>query len=100
MITLGPVFALFRWRFRRAVRFLPVLLFAFFSTYLCLGALWSGGKRMLSGIEQINEQINMLDFAYIVCTFIFSQSDLKIAAFWVFPLYLVAMVILNLKGHK
>jgi hypothetical protein len=100
MIALGPVFAIFKLRFRRAVRYLPVLIFLTFSVYLCLGVCWAGGKKLLSGVEQVSDQIDVLYFSYIVCTFILSQSDFKIAAFWVFPVYLVANVILNLQGQK
>jgi hypothetical protein len=48
---LGPVFAIFRWRFRRAVRFVPVLIFLAFAVYLSIGATLPGAKKMISGVE-------------------------------------------------
>ena len=49
---LGPVFAIFRWRFRRAIRFVPVLIFFAFAVYLMVGATCAGAKKMISGVEQ------------------------------------------------
>jgi hypothetical protein len=55
LITLGPIFAVLRWRFKRAVRYLPVLIFLLYSTFLCLGVLLPGGRKMIAGVEQIND---------------------------------------------
>lgn len=71
-IALGPLFAVLKLRFRRAVRYLPILIFLAFSVYLCLGAAWADGKRLLSGVEKSSDQIDVLNFSYIVCTFILS----------------------------
>lgn len=85
--VLGPIFALFRWRFRRAIRFIPVLIFFMFAVYLTLGATYKGAKKMISGVEQDQDLMDSLNIAYIICTFILSQSDFRIVFFGIFPVY-------------
>ena len=72
LITIGPIFAVLRWRFKRAVRYLPVLVFLLYSTYLCLGVILPGGRSMLEGVEYFSDQIDLLNFSYLTCTFILS----------------------------
>ena len=43
LISVGPVFALFRWRFKRAIRFIPVIIFFVIAFYLALSTTWYGG---------------------------------------------------------
>ena len=45
--VLGPIFALFRWRFKRAIRFIPVLIFMPFAILLCVGVLSDRGKIII-----------------------------------------------------
>ncbi len=44
--------------------------------------------------------MDSLNLAYIVCTFILSQSDFKIVLFGIFPVFQAAQVILNIQGQK
>jgi hypothetical protein len=100
LVVLGPVFALLKWRFKRGVRYLPIIFFLVYAGYFCMGVLWSQGHVLLTGVEEVSDQIEALHFAYIMCTFILCQSDFKIALFGVFPLYLVSAFILNLQGKR
>jgi ABC-type multidrug transport system fused ATPase/permease subunit len=69
------------------------------STYLSLGAL-GVGQNLLSGMRNPNDQLEALYMSYIICTFILCQSDFKIVFFTIFPMFVVADVILNLKGKS
>ena len=70
LIGIGPAFAIFRWRFKRAIRFLPVIIFLAITVYLSLCTSWFGAKKLVSAFEQDGELIEALNIAYIVCTFI------------------------------
>ena len=72
LIGIGPVFAIFRWRFKRAIRFVPVIIFLAIAVYLSLCTGWFGAKKLVSAFEQDGELIEALNMAYIVCTFILS----------------------------
>ena len=52
-IVIGLIFTVFRWRFRRGMRYVPAILFTSFATYICLGAL-GVGKNMMRGLEDGN----------------------------------------------
>jgi hypothetical protein len=96
-VILGPVFALFRWRFKRAIRFIPALIFLAFALYISLGACFYR-DILLQGVEQSENQIDSLISAYIVSSFILSQSDFWIVFFFIFPVYEAAQVVINIQG--
>ena len=48
--VLGPVFAVFRWRFRQGIRFVPAILFIGQAVYITLGAA-GVSRRMIMGLE-------------------------------------------------
>ena len=51
LIGIGPVFAIFRWRFKRAIRFVPVIIFLAIAVYLSLCTSWFGAKKLVSAFE-------------------------------------------------
>ena len=54
VIVAGPIFALFRWRFRRAIRYIPVLLMFGVASYISIGALGIN-KKMFLGLQDGSE---------------------------------------------
>lgn len=86
VLIVGPVFALFRWRFKRAIRLIPALIFLAFALYISLGACFYR-DILLQGVELAENQIDSLNNAYIVSGFILSQSDFWIVFFFIFPAY-------------
>ena len=97
-IVIGPVFAVCRWRFKQGIRYVPMILFVTIATYISVGSL-GVSKKMMQGLDDGNEQFSTLFYCYIICTYILGQSDFKLALF-LFPLFMIASVIVNLSRQK
>lgn len=88
-----PLFALFRYRFKKAIRFLPCLVFLSLSVLIVLTAFGANDKLM----EDTNDfdYLNSLLVAYLSCSIIMGQSDFKAMFYFMFPVYLVSDVLIN-----
>ena len=67
-ITIGPIFAIFKWRFKKCVRFLPAILFVAIAVYI--SALAMGvNKNIVRGLDSGNDQFMSLYGSYIISIF-------------------------------
>lgn len=69
-VTLGPIFGLLRWRFRRLVRYIPAILFTAMAIFISLSAVGIN-KTMIRGLEDGNEQFLILYGCYVISIYIF-----------------------------
>lgn len=97
-IVIGPIFGLFRWRFRRGVRYVPAILFVSVCIYIILGVL-GVSKKMMQGMTDGNQQFIALYLGYVIALFILGQSDFKLS-FYMFGVFLVTDIILNISRKK
>jgi len=95
LFVIGPVFAIFRWRFKKAVRFIPAILFAGVAIYISVGAI-GPNARVTEGFGGGGGEFMSLFATYIVCTVVLGLSDFKLTLFGIFPMYIIADIIINI----
>jgi hypothetical protein len=89
-VGLGPLFALLRWRFKRAIRYLPCFVFFYMSVFLIVAAK-GYSPSLASGITDEDVYINLLA-PFLICAVILTQSDFRVALFILCPTYIVAAI--------
>lgn len=92
-VGFGPVFALLRFRFKKAIRFLPCFLFLSLSVLIVLAA--SGVSDELREDATDNDYFTNLLGGYFICSIILGQSDFKASFYFMFPVYLVSEILIN-----
>ena len=99
-VVLCPLFAFFRWRrMTRCIRFVPALFFFGVALYISLGCLGIN-KKMMNGFLDGEDQFLTLYGCYIIAVYIYARTDFKLSLFVLFPMYLVADIILCLSRYK
>ena len=99
-IGFAALFALFRWRFQKAIRFIPCLVFVTIAVLISATALKT--RKDLSSDYDDSILFLLMFTCFFFCTLIYGQSDFKIAAFVMFPIYVAADVVITLakKTHR
>jgi hypothetical protein len=97
-VCMTPLFALLRWRLQQAIRFLPCLIFITHAVLISTKAMKV--SSILSSESDDSVHFLNLYASYFVCTLILGQSDVKIAAFIIFPVYMAADIVLAIANQR
>jgi hypothetical protein len=92
-VGFGPLFALFRFRFKKAVRSLPCLVFLALSVFIVLTA-YGVSDKLMRDASDFDYFYNLL-VGYLCCSIIMGQSDFKAMFYFMFPVYLAAEILIN-----
>ncbi len=93
-----PLFALFRWRFKRGIKLIPCLIFIAHAVIISVTAL----KASKSPSSEFDDSLPFLELfsSYFICTLILGQSDVRIAVYFFFPVYLIAVVLIAIAKQR
>ncbi len=77
-----------------------MLFFGIIAVGVMLRYRYSNNSKILPGIDDVQDKLDVINIAFVVSAMCLSQSDIKSVVLFIAPLYLATTIVLCLRGQN